>query len=235
MKKFTDKIIGNYKLVSGLVNRGYTLSPPGDDDDDDPNRCTFVTNVLTDVSIEVIISIWDKHHFQCSLIVCSKTVTDEFQKLDLFIGEPSNFENSPISTLTVDLLWLRWNEDPEAAKLNKEKYSYVEENLIDRFFEDFDTVGMAFVQQVNTDCKLSKVLEHIESYPARVKWGGRPISSDPLMYAAILYMRTGSREKSLSILDRGLKDFSFEEPGLPWQVRRFKIFQERRRLIINNW
>lgn len=226
--KFRKRIAENEILIAGLAAGGYIL----DMDEDDENHCKFNPIDPTDISSQLLISIFDRASFQVGLIIRSSFVGKMFQLHNLFLDQPFDHEGSPIGVLAVDLLWLRWNSDPENAEIYRNDYSYVNEAGATRVFDDLDTLGKTFISNVASSLQLADSLVNLSAYPIRTKLGGRPASSDPFTYAALLYIQSGNLEKACDVLDQGLAEYSFSEPGAEWQVRRYNNLNERRRLLL---
>ncbi|MDR3483169.1 MAG: hypothetical protein P4L91_20930 [Burkholderiaceae bacterium] len=229
MATFRSEILGNDLLISGLRARGFVLS---EFDSGDENRCSFMRLGHADIHVVLLISIWDDGSFRCALIISSMFVSKVFHRCGLFL-DLSNFptENRPEGVLTVELLWLKWNDNPEIAQ-SDDKYSLKGQDGVRRLLEDLDTLGQAFISSVATPQQLADFLLKLDEYPARIKWGGKPGSADPFIFAAILYIEAGEKVKARAALARGLREYDFPEPRLHWQTCRQNDFKKRRELLL---
>ena len=226
---FRRRIVENEFLMSGLAERGYSLSPL----DDDENHCAFIDNSPADIAVKILISVWDRVTFRCALLVCSHNVSRQFHSKGLFLDEHVDKAESPEAVLAVELLWLRWNDDPENAQHHRNDYSYVNEAGSRRFFEDLDTLASPLLSSVASATRLAGFLAHLSEYPVHTTLGGRPVSTDPFLYAALLYIDTGDLDEARKVLDRGVAFYSVSDVGTPAQVRRYQNFVERRRLLLS--
>ncbi|MEV4782263.1 hypothetical protein [Burkholderia sp. LMU1-1-1.1] len=224
---FRKKIGHNDTLMSGLASRGYFLCPL----DDDENHCTFLNNSTADVSVTIVISIWDRVTFRCGLLIASRGVGQQLQCKGLIFDDHVKSADSHEVVAAVELLWLRWNDDPQNAENYRNDYSYVSDAGSRRFFEDLDTVGQRFISSIASASQLAIFLENLDVYPVHIKFGGAPGSSDRFLYAALLYIDSGDLEAARRVLDRGALFLGNGSTDV--QVRRYHSFMKRRQLLLS--
>jgi len=56
-----------------------------------------------------------------------------------------SLEGNSIGVLSVELLWLRWNNNPDLMQNYRDDYRKSFQSGCMRFFEDLDTFGIPFI------------------------------------------------------------------------------------------
>jgi hypothetical protein len=220
--EFQDSIILNEKLIDGLKDRSYSLIGFSDE------QMAVFSNEAKEFPIEIFISRWDGARSIGSLNICSRSVTEQFFEYQLFFDQTPH---EPIGVLGVDLLWLRWNEDPANAESRKYDYALSTEDGLKRFFYDLDTVGKSFLDSVSAPLDLALMLENLEKYPVRIKWGGKPRSADPLLYSAMLFLQCDERVHAKEVYEMGIQKYGCAPSDAEWKVRRIQDFLRRGELL----
>jgi hypothetical protein len=217
------------QLMAGLEARAFKYEQMPDED---PSHLPFVKYISDELSLRLLISVWDANRIRLSLMLASASVTKVFHRLDLFFDEPAWAIDRPDVVLSVQLLWLRWNHAPEQAMAYKQDYELSTEHGSQRALEDLDTVGQAFVDSVSTPHALAQCLMTLEGYPCRIKWGGKPGSVDRYIYAAILFLQAGDKQAAQTALDKGLHEYDTPAPRAHLENLRLQKFQARRVLLM---
>lgn len=220
--EFHDSITLNEKLLNGLKDRSYSLVSFSDE------QMAVFSNDAKDFPIEILISRWDDARFIVSLNICSRSVTEQFFEHQLFFDQTPH---DPIGVLGVDLLWLRWNDDPANAESRKYDYALSTADGLRRFFDDLDTVGKSFLDSVSAALDLAVMLQNLEKYPVRIKWGGKPRSVDPLLYSAMLFLQCGERVHAKEVFEMGIQKYGCSSNDAEWKVRRLRDFLRRGELL----
>lgn len=229
MVSFKASLLNKELFVSGLEKRGFSEDIP---DEKYEGEFSFTRIISKKIQFSLNFTPSELNTFRCGLIVSSLDVQNIFCKFGLFLDRPIIPADSFYDVLASELLWLRWNEDANSADKYKCDYSLVAGAGIGRLFEDLDSVGEMFMSQVNTPGKLADFLMSIETYPNRIKWGGRPKSSDPFIFASSIYFANGDCSAAVKALDIGFKKYKSPTPGIEWQAYRFEKFEERRKLLL---
>jgi hypothetical protein len=159
-------------------------------------------------------------------------VNQTMHSLGLFLDhQQTPIEESEV-VIAVDLIWLRWNHDPDHAEENRYDYKISTEHGVLRLLEDIDTVGRDFIASISSPNSMAELLVNLREYPCRIKWGGRPGSVYPYVYAALLYMQMGDKERAKAALDKGWREYDTPTPRPHWQNVRLQGFQTRRMLLM---
>ncbi len=230
MKSFKKQILQQKNLIEGIKSRGYSPDPFSEKIGE---ICSFDKMGKDDLSYSVSLFPWVDKEFQCSLFVNSLYVTHKFHDLDLFFNVnilPAM--NQPKTVLCIDLAWLRCN-DVVGRKTESLEYKINSEADAQVFFEDLDMYGDHFFNDMVTPVATADFLLNLKNYPKHIKQGGGPGSVDPYVYAAILYLQAGSKEKCLRTLDLGLAECDVPDP-IGYQVHVLENFREKRRRILNS-
>lgn len=225
--KFTNWIKNKSSLISGMRDRGYRLCAS-----DDENHCVFYPEIRLKIFPKITLSQWDESTFRSAIILCSRDVAEEFREKDLWLDEMPGLEGNSIGVLSVELLWLRWNNNPDLIQNYRDDYRKSFESGCMRFFEDLDTFGIPFISSLSRPYPLANTLENIDEYPANIMQGGKPRSADPFIYSAILSMRNGEIAQAKEALKKGELKYACVNPDIEWQHRRSLNYQERMRRIL---
>lgn len=222
---FKERILHNATFLKRLAERGYSFT-----NNDDDNHLHFLRS-SNDIDEILTISIWDRVSFRASTLIYSKVLGMQYQDLGLYLDELPNSADAGVAVLSVDLLWLRWNEAPSMIDVYRNDYSYVADSGMQRFFEDMDTVGKDFLLKIATPLAMADFLMHIEKYPISTKLGGGPGSRDPFMFATILYLHCGQSEKARVAFDCGLSRLPNPDPDVVWKIRKYNNYRKRGELL----
>lgn len=213
------------ELQSGLKLRGYQCSPI-----DDENRRLFVRTLNDDFRLELLFSPRGRASTSVGLLIGSRAVTEVMHHLGLFLSDPMIPMNDPTVIISVDLLWLRLNNDPNRARFYHQDYGNGRSG-VERVLEDLDTVGNDFVKHASHSRGMCQLLLHLKEYPVHVSWGGPPRSVDPYIYAAILFFSLGDFDRVKETLNEGLHEVEAPEPRLPWQELRLDQYRKRATIL----
>lgn len=226
MKKFISRIQEAPGLVAGLEDSGYKGELLEADD-----RYLFVKDLNDEFVLQLLLSPQREKSISVGMLIASAVVKRAMHSFNLFLDDPVTSIDSPEVVLAVDLLWLRWNGEPERAPLYKFDYGFGTQG-VDRLFEDLNTVGRDFVDRVTTLDGMAEMLVNIMDYPTRIKWGGAPRSVEPYMYSSILFLSLGDRQRMKAALDKGLCEYETTEPRSDWQNRRLRNLRMRTALLM---
>lgn len=229
MTTFREFLLDRDLFVSGLAQRGFTLDNV---DAEYENDFAFTKRISKHIHVSLHFTPWGANAFRCGVIISSTDVTDIFHGYGLFLDRTAIPEVAAYGVLATELLWLKWNEDPESAEEFQSDYGLENDAGVQRFFEDLDGVGNSFLLSVNTPRKLADFLVLIEHYPIRIKWGGQPKSSDPFIFASALYLALGAKLEARKALEVGFAQYAVDEPRAPWQEYRLEKFRARRDLLL---
>jgi hypothetical protein len=210
-----------------MRDRGYRLR-----DSDDENHCVFYPESKARIFPTILLSQWDENTFRSGIILCSQDVTEEFFEKDLWLDKAPSLEEDSVDVLSVSLLWLRWNNNPSSMSNYRDDYRKSFEFGCVRFFEDLDIFGTPFISSLSTPDSLAKTLENIDEYPINIKQGGKPRSTDPFIYSAILYMRNDKIIQAQEALQKGKLKYACANPDIEWQHRRSLNYNERMSRIL---
>ncbi|MES1195548.1 MAG: hypothetical protein ABUL58_01210 [Steroidobacter sp.] len=172
----------------------------------------------------------------CTLHVGS--ITTRAVSMSIGVDQPDvkvdEYNPEVTCVLVVNALWLRWNREPEKAPLYKNDYIFDKPGGIDRLITDVDSVVAEFVRSVSSERALADMLCDLESYPKQIRWGGKPRSSNPYIYAAILYAANAEKELALEALNKGERAYDSAASSEHWQQARFKRYT-REMQAIQRW
>lgn len=229
MHTFREYLLGNFCFVSGLEKRGFELDLV---DGEYENNLNFRKVISASIYATLHLTPWNSTAFRCKLIISSIDVIDCFRQYNLFLDQPEISDGCAYDVLATDLLWLKWNENPDSALKHKSDYILDDGQGFQRMFSDLDSVGALFLDDINSQRKLADFLISLEEYPRRIKWGGEPKSSDPFIFACALYLSIGDKEDAIRALNFGLKKYGLSEHKVEWEEYRLERFQERRNILI---
>lgn len=143
-----------------------------------------------------------------------------------------SLEGNSIGILSVELLWLRWDNNPDLMQNYRDDYRKSFESGGVRFFEDLDIFGIPFISSLSNPRLFAKTLENIDEYSVAMRQGGKPRSADPFIYSAILYMRNGEIAQAQEVLKKGELKYACANPDIEWQHRRSLTYNERMSRIL---
>lgn len=229
MASFERKLRCTTHLMAGLEERGFVYETNATQDE---NHISFLKGIGSDIFVRLQFSIRGKEGVGVSLMMASMGVTDAFHRLGLFLDTPAWPVNYADTVLSVDLLWLRWNFEANSALGNRADYQLGSDGNALQLLKDLDTVGQYFIDSVVTPELLAKCLLNIDRYPCHIKWGGKPVSANPYVYAAILFLQAGCREAARATLEAGLREYDTATPRSYFESVRLQKFQSRRVLLM---
>jgi hypothetical protein len=169
------------------------------------------------------------------MLIGSPLVSQVMHSLSLFIDIPPTPADEAEVILAVNLIWLRWNHSPEQAAIYRDDYKLGTKFGAQRLLEDLDAVGQDFVASVSTPYAMAELLADLANYPCRVKWGGRPVSTDPYIYSSILFHQLGQNARAKEALDKGWREYNTPAPRAHWQNIRLQRFQTRRMILVRHF
>ncbi|KAF0812717.1 hypothetical protein IGB42_03009 [Andreprevotia sp. IGB-42] len=207
-------------LISVLEERGFTVIWKVLD-----LRFAATKPLSEFLDLVLLLSPWVNGSFQASLLIKVKNVGP-------FAGlEPVEKGEDGICVSSVDLNWLRINAEPEKKKQYEDDYVLKSDLGTQRVLHDLDTVGFHYLESCVPLPKLAQFLLEIEAYPRKTKMGGEPVSADPFVYAAAIYILLGDVEKSKAALQKGSVAFCKEKATLQWQIARCERFKISRKFL----
>ena len=106
--------------------------------------------------------------------------------------------------LSISLHWLLLNANPPVKRLSWSTAGSSAALCADQLIADFTKYGIPFVEQVDTEEKLLKLLKNINNYPKKTPARG-PISADAFCYTALILNECGRKNEALEELSIGLK------------------------------
>ena len=227
MKNLIKKVESNKFLMDGIKERGYIGEKLKLD-----NRYIFSKEINAELSLSLLFSPWIENSLRVSIMINSIAVTRYFHELGLYLDLPEPESDRPTGVISVELLWLRWNQEPSQAKNYETDYVIGTERGTQRVFEDLDSVGQDYYSAISTPQALAEHLNNINHYPCRIKSGGKPVSNNPYIYAAILFLCANDAQQAQKALDEGWREYDVPSPRAYWQEVRREEFQARKQLLL---
>jgi len=225
MKPEISKFLRIKTLHAALAERGYVAQVMAD------NGVFVFSRPISDKLVESLIfskNINADCLGNCNVHVESKTVRAVSMLIGVDQPDIKIEEHRPeiTSVLVVNALWLRWNLQPERAFLYKDDYNFDQPGGVDRLIEDVDTVVADFVRSVSSERLLADMLCNLNGYPQKISWGGKPVSTNPYIYSAILYASVNERMLALNALDKGFSEYRPLAEPENWREIRFRKYEK---------
>lgn len=223
--------IRNFKrataVAAGLEQRGYRGGYR-----ETANGYLYQKEITGDLEVQLLFTQKGDTLGRVGLLLGSREVSRAMHSLGLFLGEGVSPVEDHEVVVAVELLWLRWNREPERAEEYENDYQFGTERGVRRFFEDLDTVGQDFIAAVTTPRAMADLLSNLDRYPCHISWGGKPGSVFPYIYATILYMQLGDKARAKEVLDQGWREHQFPKPRQEWQNVQMLNYQTRRMILL---
>jgi hypothetical protein len=217
-------------VAAGLEQRGYRGGFR-----DSEEHYLYEKEITDDLALKLLFTKKGDTLGQVGLLLGSLYINRVMHSLGLFIDEQTTPVEEHEIVIAVDLLWLRWNHTPERATECKYDYKFgTDDNGVQRFSEDLDTVGQDFVNGVSSPRAMADLLAGLDNYPCRTEWGGKPVSVRPHIYAAIFYIGLGDNARAKEVLDQGWRKYQSPAPRQYWQSIRLQEYQTRRLLLLRH-
>jgi hypothetical protein len=214
-------------VATGVEERGYRGGFR-----DTANGYLYKKEITEDFAVDLLFTNKGDTLGQVGLLSGFRSVNRVMHSLGLFINDGITPCGEPETVVAVDLLWLRWNRNPERAVEYEHDYLFGTERGVQRFFEDLDEVGQDFVNAVAAPRAMADLLANLDEYPRRISWGGPPLSVRPHIYAAILYMQLGDNARAREVLDKGWREHQYPAPREYWQSVQRQEYQTRRLILL---
>lgn len=229
MKNFKKKILEKKELIHGMESRGFLLDRFSEKNEE---TCCFFKKGNKDLSFSINLHPWFGEEFQCFLGVKSLYVKKVFSEFDSFSNlNAMSLDDRPIGVLSISLPWIRCNKLAKCEEGDLE-YKLPGEDGIFRFFDDIDCYGADFIRELDEPEFVADFLLNLKNYPVKIKHGGGPGSTEPYIYAAILYLQEGRKEKFLKALDLGWREYNVPNP-LEYQTHVLAEFGKKRKIILD--
>lgn len=216
-------------VATGLEHRGYR-----GEFREGLNGYVYKKKINDDLEVKLVFTKKGDTLGNVGLLVGSRNVNRLMHSLGLFINVPATPIEEHETVIAVDLIWLRLNHDPNRIAECKDDYKFGTEHGVQRFFEDLDTVGRDFINEVSEPHAMADLLSNLDKYPCRTHYGGKPVSVAPHVYAAIFYMHLGEKVRAKEVLDQGWREHQYPAPREYWQNVQLQAYQTRRLLMLRH-
>jgi hypothetical protein len=201
---------------------------------DSANGYLYQKEVTEDFAVKLLFTKKGDTLGSVGLSMGSRYVTRVMHAQGLFINGQQTPIDEPRTVISVDLLWLRWNRNPERTTECRDDYEFGAERGVQRFFEDLDTAGQDFIKGASAPRTMADLLSGLDKYPCRTTLGGKPVSVHPHIYAAIFYMQLGDHARAKEVLDQGWREHQYPVPRQYWQSIKVQQYQTRRLLLLRH-
>lgn len=200
----------------------------------DKNHFLFTRQYNSDLDVSILFSFLQENICNVAIMLGSPSVKSFYSTYVLsWQGIPLEIDQ-PVTIVAVDLVWLRWNCNPEDAILYKNDYDYSCSAGIERIFFDLESVGEEFIGRFQDKISQAQMLMNLDSYIRNIDWGGAPKSVSPYIYSAILFIVAGDLESARIALDKGLIAYATEVPRPAWEEVRLTEYQLRRSILVKH-